>query len=447
MWLRDLGIFALGGLAAAGAGWLLGRRQRDRALPILSGWPRVVIVGAGFGGLRVARGLAGVEADVLILDRHNYHCFQPLLYQVATAGLEPEEIAQPVRRILRGMPNVRFRMASVREIDVENRRLVTDDGTIPYDYLVLAMGSTSHYFGLDRLAATAFGLKYLNQAVALRNHLLECFEKASAERDSDYRASLLTFVVAGGGPTGVEFAGALAELIRHVLVHDYVGLDVKDARVLLVEAGPTIMPLLRPSLQKAAVRSLRQIGVDVRTNAAVKDFDGEAVQLADGTTIPARTLVWAAGVRAASVASSPGLPTGRGGRIKVGPTLQVPGHPEVYAIGDLAAFEQAGTVLPMVAPVAIQQGERVAENIRRQLAGLPLQPFVYHDKGSMATIGRNAAVCQIGRIELTGFPAWVMWLVVHLIQLISFRNRLLVLINWIWDYFFFDRAVRLITSE
>lgn len=447
MLLRDFGIFALGGAAVSGASWLLRQRHRDRQAPILGGWPRVVVVGAGFGGLRVARGLAGAEAEVLVLDRHNYHCFQPLLYQVATAGLEPEEIAQPVRQILRGIPNVRFRMTSVEKIDLESRQIITEDGPISYDYLVLAAGSTNHFFGLDQVAQKAIGLKYLNQAVAIRNHLLSCFEKALAEKDSTVRSALLTFVVAGGGPTGVEFAGALAELIRLVLVHDYTGLDVKDARVVLVEASPTIMPMIAPSLQKAAIRSLHKRGVDVRIRAAVQDFDGVCVRLADGTTIPAHTLVWAAGVRAATVESAPGLPTGKGGRIKVGPTLQLADHPEVYAIGDVAAFEQNGAPLPMVAPVAIQQGELAAENLRRQLTGLPQRNFVYHDKGTMATIGRNSAVCQIGRIKLTGFPAWVMWLVVHLLQLISLRNRMLVLINWIWDYLFYDRAVRLITRD
>ncbi|HLG51082.1 MAG TPA: NAD(P)/FAD-dependent oxidoreductase [Chloroflexota bacterium] len=444
---REIAAFALGSAVTAGLGWIMRQRQRDRRVPILGGWPRVVIVGAGFGGLRVARGLAGVEADVLIVDRHNYHCFQPLLYQVATAALEPEEIAQPVRRILRGIPNVRFRMAEVEHIDAEHQQLLTADGPIPYDYLVLATGSVPNFFGLDAVATHAFGLKDLNQAVALRNHVLGCFERAVSEPDPERRAALLTFVVAGGGPTGVEYAGALAELIRLVLAHDYAGLDIKESRVILVEAGPTVLPTLAPSLQKAAIRSLSQKGVDVRTRAAVKGYDGETICLSDGSTIRTRTLVWAAGVRAVPLPSTPPLPTAPNGRIKVGPTLQVEGFPNIYAIGDLAQFAADGTPLPMVAPVAIQQGETVAENLRRQIAGQPLIRFVYRDRGSMATIGRNAAVAQLGRLRLTGFPAWVMWLLVHLVQLISFRNRMLVLINWTWDYFFYDRAVRLITRD
>lgn len=444
---RDLVTFALGGVIASTARWLLGRLVGDRQAPILSGWPRVVVLGAGFGGLRVARGLAGAAADVLVVDRHNYHCFQPLLYQVATATLEPEEIAQPVRRILRGIPNVRFRMATVEQIDLANRRLLTNDGPIPYDYLVIAAGSTPHFYGLDDLAERVCGLKDLNQAVALRNHLLACFERAVSEKDTERRAALLTFVVAGGGPTGVEFAGALVELIRLVLAHDYTGLDVKDSRVILLEGGPSVLAAFPPPLQKAAIRSLRQKGVDVRTSCPVKDFDGECVRLANGDEIPAHTLVWAAGVRAVKLVSDTGIPTDRAGRLKVLPTLQVEGFPEVYAIGDAAWFEQNGKPLPMLAPVAIQQGEAVARNLRRQIDGLPLEPFRYVDKGTMATIGRNSAVCQIGRLQLTGFPAWVVWLIVHLVQLISFRNRMLVLINWTWDYLFFDRAVRLITKD
>ncbi|HLH71962.1 MAG TPA: NAD(P)/FAD-dependent oxidoreductase [Chloroflexota bacterium] len=447
-WVRDLGLVATGSAAASVVAWFWRSRSGERRLPILGGWPKVVVIGAGFGGLRVARGLAGVEADVLVVDRHNYHCFQPLLYQVATAGLEPEEIAYPVRRILRGIPNVRFRMATVIGLDLEGRRVLTEDGSIPFDYLVLATGSVTNYFGLDELKDRALGLKDLNQAVALRNHLLDCFERAVAEKDLQRRAALLTFVIVGGGPTGVELAGALAELIRLVLAHDYAGLDFKDARVVLTEAGPYLLGSFAADLQKAALRSLRQKGVEVHLASPVKGFDGHMVELASGETIQAETLIWAAGVRPGELAAAAGLPVARGGRVKVDPTLQVEQNPNVYAIGDLASFEDVdGRPLPMLAPVAIQQGELVAENIRRQIAGQPLLHFVYRDKGTMATIGRNAAVCQIGNLHLTGFPAWVAWLVVHLLQLISFRNRMLVLINWIWDYLFFERAVRLITRD
>lgn len=445
---RDVGVFAAGSVAASALAWFLRKRQTDGRTPILSGWPRVVIIGAGFGGLQVARGLARVEADVLVLDRHNYHCFQPLLYQVATAGLEPEEIAHPVRRILRGIPNVRFRMATVTGVDLANRTVLTDNGYVPYDYLVLATGSMTNFFGMTQLAESSHGLKDLNQAVALRNHLLECFERAVAEPDPLRRMAMLTFVVVGGGPTGVEFAGALAELIRLVLAHDYTGLDLKDARVILIEAGPTLLAAMPSTLQKAAFQALREKGVDVRVKASVQSFDGKRVQLKDGEEITSETLVWAAGVRATDVGNAAGLPIDRGGRVRVEPTLQVSGHQEVYAIGDAAYFAQEnGAPLPMVAPVAIQQGQHAAANIRGQISGSRLQPFVYRDMGTMATIGRNEAVCQIGRLQLTGFPAWVAWLTVHLLQIISFRNRMVVLINWVWDYLFFDRAVRLITRD
>ena len=448
MWVRDIGLLATGSAVASAAAWIWRTRRDDRRLPILGGWPKVIVVGAGFGGLRVARGLAGVEADVLVIDRHNYHCFQPLLYQVATAGLEPEEIAYPVRRILRDIPNVRFRMTTVTGLDLEHRQLLTDVGAVPYDYLVLATGSVTNYFGHDELKERALSLKDLNGAVSLRNHLLDCFEQAIGEKDLQRRAALLTFVVVGGGPTGVEFAGALAELIRLVLAHDYAGLDVKDARVVLAEAGPNLLAPVAGDLQKAALRALHQKGVEIRLASPVESFDGKTVVLSNGEALATETFVWTAGVRPSGLAAEMGLPLVRGGRVNVSPTLQVEGMDNVYAIGDLAGLEGAdGRVLPMLAPVAVQQGELVAQNVQRQIEGRPLLRFTYHDKGTMATIGRNAAVCQIGNLHLTGFPAWVAWLVVHLLQLISFRNRMLVLINWIWDYLFFDRAVRLITRD
>jgi len=447
MQIRRIVSLLLGGLIAGGTALVMRERRRDTNAPALRGWPRVVVVGGGFGGLRVAQKLAGAPADVLLIDRHNYHCFQPLLYQVATAALEPEAIAYPIRRILRGSPNARFRMAAVQRVCLEERKLLTDEGPIDYDYLVLAAGSTTNYFGNQPIAERSFGLKNLDEAVALRNHILECFERASAEPDEARRAALLTFVVAGGGPTGVEFAGALAELIRLVLVHDYPGLDLKEARVLLIEGGPALLAAMAPSLQKEAQRALLQKGVEVRVNAQVKDVDAEAVYLADGTVIRTNTLVWAAGVRATDIAKELGTPLGKGGRVRVEPTLQLADHPEVFVIGDLAYLEDKGGALPMIAPVAIQQGNLVAENIRRLIAGQPLARFSYRDPGKMATVGRNAAVFEYGRLRLRGFLAWVMWLTVHLMQLVGFRNRLVVLVNWAWDYLFFDRAVRLISQR
>jgi NADH dehydrogenase len=444
---RTVGAFALGSAATGAVAWILRRRRNGQEHPILTGWPRVVIVGAGFGGLSVARALAHAEADVLLIDRQNYHCFQPFLYQVATAGLEPEEIAQPVRQILRGIPNVRFRMANVQGIDYDARQIQTDSGSIPYDYLILAAGSATNFFGMDSVASHAFGLKDLKDAVELRNQILSCFERASAEPDPAKRQALLTFVVGGGGPTGVEFAGTLAELIRLVLVRDYPGLDVKSSRVILIEAGPAVLPPFAPQLQKAALGALRRKGVDVRLNASVQSYDGQVAILNGGETISTNTLVWAAGVRGADLGSALGIPLQRAARVAVEPTLQLVEHPEVYVIGDLAHFPVGGKPLPMVAPVAIQQGKMAGTNIRRAIAGLPPATFTYHDKGSMATIGRNSAVCEIGPLRLTGFPAWVMWLGVHLLQIVSFRNRLLVFVNWTWDYFFYDRAVRLITKD
>ncbi len=447
MRLRELGAFALGTIMTAALGWLIRVRRGNRHVPILSGWPRVVIVGAGFGGLSAARELSGVQADVLVVDRQNFHLFQPLLYQVATAGLEPEEIAHPVRQILRGRSNVRFRMATATGVDWAGRQVVTDVGPIPFDYLILAAGSATNFFGIDGVAAHAQPLKGLNEAVNVRNHLLSCFERAIAEPDPARRSALLTFVVAGGGPTGVEFAGALAELIRLVLVHDYVGLDLKESRVILVESGPALLPVMAPSLQKAAIRALRTKGVDVRLSTSVRGFDGKTIAVGDGETIQASTLVWAAGVRGADLGAALGLPLPKSGRVPVEPTLQIATHPEAFVIGDLASFSVDGKPLPMVAPAAIQQGHIAGENIRRAISGLPLLTFSYRDKGTMATIGRNSAVCQIGRLRLTGFAAWVAWLAVHLVQIVSFRNRLLVFINWVWDYVYYDRAVRLITRD
>ncbi|HUZ77758.1 MAG TPA: NAD(P)/FAD-dependent oxidoreductase, partial [Chloroflexota bacterium] len=395
MWPATIGAGLLGAML-----YLLGReRKRDADAPILGGWPRVVVIGAGFGGLRTARALAGAEVEVTLLDQHNYHLFQPLLYQVATAAVEPEEIAHPVRRILKRVRNVRFRLAIVQGIDFAERTVRTDGGPVPYDYLVVASGSTTNYFNIPHLEEHALSLKDLGQAVALRNHLLEQFERVGAEADPQRRAAMLTFVVAGGGPTGVEYAGALAELIRLVLVQDYPALDTQDVRVVLVEGAPHLLPPMADGLRKSALKKLREKGVEVRLNTMVKDYDGERIVLSDGSAIASHTLVWNAGVRATDLGRAMGVELARGGRVPVQPTLQLAGHAEVFVIGDLAYLEIKGSPLPMVAPVALQQGEHVAATIRRDLAGQPRQPFRYRDRGTMATIGRNAAVAQIGRLE------------------------------------------------
>jgi len=411
------------------------------------GCPRVVIVGAGFGGLRAARALAGAPVQVILLDRHNYHLFQPLLYQVATAGLEPEGIARPVRAILRGQRNLEFRLAEVSGLDVGARAVRTDAGEVPYDHLILALGGETNFYGVEGAARHGFGIKDVDEAVAIRNQVLWCFEEAMLVGDPERRRALLTFIVVGGGPTGVEMAGAFSELVRLVLVKDYPHLNLADVRVLLLEATDRLLAAMPPRLSAAAAERLWSRHVEVRFGAAVEAYDGSCARLKGGESIPARTLVWAAGVKAAGLTSSLGLPTARQGRIVVEPTLQVPGHPEVQVIGDAAWLEHAGAPLPMMAPVAIQMAETAARNIERRLAGLPPEAFRYRDPGSLATIGRSAAVAYIHGLSFTGFPAWVVWLVVHLIQLIGFRNKLLVLIDWAWDYFFYDRAVRLITQR
>jgi NADH dehydrogenase len=414
--------------------------------------PTVVVVGAGFGGLRIARALRRAPVRVVLLDRHNYHLFQPLLYQVATAGLEPEQIAKPVRAILRGQANLDFRMVEVTGADLPARRLETSGGPVPYDHLVLAPGGETNFFGLQSVERHGLGLKDVGEAVEIRNHVLTCFEQAMLEPDGERRRARLTFVVVGGGPTGVEMAGALSELIRLVLVKDYPRLNIKDVRVLLLEATDRLLSTMPEKLREAAGAKLWKKHVEVRFGATVADFDGANVRLKSGEVVPAHTLIWAAGARAASLAARLGLPTGRQGRIVVTPTLQVPEHPEVWVIGDAACLEIDGEPLPMVAPVAMQMADLVARSIRTIVQGngaaqAAPEPFRYRDPGTLATIGRNAAVAHIFGLQLSGFTAWVMWLVVHIIQLIGFRNKVFVLLNWAWDYFAYERAGRLITKE
>ena len=409
--------------------------------------PTVVIVGAGFGGLNAARALRRAPVQVVLVDRNNYHLFQPLLYQVASAGLEPEEIAKPARAILRGQKNFDFRMVDVTRVDFAAKRVDTSAGPISYDFLVLAPGGETNFFGLESMQRHGLGLKDIPDAIAIRNHVLTCFEQAMLEPDPEQRRTLLTFIVVGGGPTGVEMAGALSELIRLVLVKDYTRLNIKDVRILLLEATDKLLAAMPERLREAAVKTLWRKWIDVRFGAQVSDYDGKQIRLKSGEIIPAQTVIWAAGVRASPLNATLDLPASRQGRISVEPTLQVTAHPEVFIIGDAAYQEHNGEPLPMVAPVAIQMGRFVARNIKRRLRGQPLEPFRYRDQGTLATIGRNAAVANVYGIKATGFVAWVMWLGIHIIQLIGFRNKLFVLINWAWDYFFYERAARLITRD
>lgn len=412
-----------------------------------SALPHVVVVGAGFGGLRAARRLANLPVRVTVIDRNNYHLFQPLLYQVASAGLSAADIAFPVRSVLRRQRNARFLLAEVQQVDLANRRLLTSAGEVSYDFLILAVGGQTHYFGQERLARHAFGLKTLADADGIRNHVLSLFERASRESDPRRRAAMLTFVVAGGGPSGVETAGALAELIRLGLSRDFPNMDVSGARVALLEAADCLLPAMPPDLQAAAEKALQSKGVEIWLGARVESYDGQTIKLANGETLPARTLIWAAGIRAVDLAQNLPVEHAAAGRVRVQPTLQLPGFPEVFLIGDAAYLEdESGKPLPMVAPVAMQQADAAVENLRRLLSGEPLRSFRYRDPGMMATIGRNQAVARLGRLRLRGFLAWLMWVAVHVFQLIGIRNRLVVMINWVWDYFLYERALRLIQS-
>ena len=406
--------------------------------------PRVVIAGAGFAGLTCARGLKGAPVDVLLVDRNNYHLFTPLLYQVASAVLDPGEIARPVRQLIRPLHNADFLLADITGADFQQRRLLTDHDPIPYDYLVLATGSQSDFFGNSSLMRHAFGLKDLDEGLALRNRILQRFEDSRWTDDREQRRSLLTFAVVGGGPTGVEMAGALSELIRLVLRKDYRDLDLSLVRVVLLEAAGWLLGTFDERLREAARRSLESKGVEVLFRAKVQDVTAGSIRLADGHEILASTVIWTAGVRASEVGSALGLPLGRQARVLVMPTLQVQGHPEVFAIGDLAGAVDGGSPLPMLIPVGMQEGRHVAATIKGGLRGYGPTNFKYRDPGIMATIGRNSAVAQLGAVHLKGFLGWLMWLFVHLINVISFRSRIVVLVNWAWDYFFYDRPVRLI---
>jgi len=403
-----------------------------------------VVVGAGFGGLRVARGLRDAPVDVTIIDANNFHTFQPLLYQVATAGLDTDDIAYPVRGIFRRQRNVSVRMATVTEVDLIARRVTTDRGApLAYDSLVIAAGTISHDFGIPGVAEHTHPLKSAAHALALRNHLLARFEDAALTGSSPPGA--LDVVVCGGGPTGVEMAGGLAELYQRVLAKDFPRLDVAASRITLVEAADRVLGTFHASLGDRAHATLRRRGIEVVTGIPVARVEPGAVHLADGRTIVAGTVVWAAGVRANPVADLLGVELGRGGRIIVGADLGVPGHPDVFAIGDIAIDPDAP--LPQVAQPAIQGGRHVARQIVRRLAGLPSEPFTYRDKGSMATIGRHDAVAEFPTGQrLHGVVGWLAWLGLHIVYLMGFRNRANVLVNWAWNYLTYDRASRLLAE-
>ena len=408
--------------------------------------PRVVIVGAGFGGLSVAKALAGKPFDVTVIDQHNYHLFQPLLYQVATAGLSPADIASPIRGILHRQQNANVMLAEVSGVDVARREVLAEGRRIAFDTLILATGAQHAYFGHDDWAAFAPGLKTIDDATYIRLRILLAFEKAETEPDPQERARLLNFVVVGGGPTGVEMAGAIAELASRALAADFRSIDPRCARIILVEAASRLLTPFDPSLSEAAKRSLEQLGVDVRLGVAVTACDAAGVSLGS-ERIEARTVLWAAGVVASPAGNWVGAETDRAGRAKVAPDLPLPGHPDIFVIGDTALATVAdGKPLPGVAPFAKQQGQYVAALLIARAEGRATAPFRYRDFGSLATIGRKRAVAQIGSLKLKGFIAWLLWSVAHIYFLIGFRNRLVVAMNWAWNYVTFQRGTRLITG-
>jgi NADH dehydrogenase len=419
---------------------------------------RVVIVGAGFGGLNAAQTLAHAPVKLTLIDQKNYHTFQPLLYQVATAGLSPGEIAAPIRSILRHNKNTEVLMAEVTGFNLERRVVQTSDQEIPYDSLIVAAGASHAYFGHDEWEPFAPGLKTIEDALEIRRRVLLAFELAeryaSAGENGDLQKNTpLNFVVVGAGPTGVELAGTLAEICRHALAHDFREIDPRSTHIRLIEGGPTVLPAYPPDLSRSAQQQLQRLGVEVLTNTMVTKVEPGTIYMGN-TKMSASVILWAAGVAASPLGKKLGVPVDRAGRVLVERDLSLPGHPEVFVIGDLAALkDKSGKLLPGVAPVAILEGRYVGKLIKREAAlpensnPAPRKPFHYFDKGSLATIGRAAAVAQFGKIHISGFTAWLAWLFVHIFFLIGFRNRLLVFIQWAWSYFTYERGARLITGS
>jgi NADH dehydrogenase len=411
--------------------------------------PHVVIVGGGFAGLEAAKALSRADADILVLDRHNHHCFQPLLYQVATAALSPADIAWPIRSILSRQQNARVLLAEVTGIDLARGEVFTDAmPPLHFDYLVLATGATHSYFGHDEWAPLAPGLKHLEDATDIRRRLLIAFEKAEIETDPDARRRLMTFVIVGGGPTGVELAGALAEVACCVLARDFRSIDPRSSRIILLEGGPRILPAFPEDLSQYAQRSLERMGVTVRTSTMVTDCRGEGVVTASGERISASTILWAAGVKASPAAAWTQAPCDRAGRIKVNPDLSLPGYPNVFAVGDTAHVDVGdGRPVPGIAPAAKQMGRHVGRLIARRIAGeAGAQRFSYRHYGDLATIGRKSAVVSIGRLRLKGVLAWLFWSIAHIYFLIGVRNRFSVAVDWLWEYLTLQRGARLISD-
>ncbi|MDQ3698344.1 MAG: NAD(P)/FAD-dependent oxidoreductase [Gemmatimonadota bacterium] len=408
--------------------------------------PHVVILGGGFAGLYAARALRTAAVNVTVLDRTNHHLFQPLLYQVATATLAPSDVTAPIRWILRHQRNTTVLLAEAQAIDPQRRRVLLDDGRdIAYDFLIVATGARHSYFGHDEWEPFAPGLKSIDDALEIRQRFLMAFEQAERSDDPAAQEALLTFVIVGGGPTGVELAGILPDVARRAMREDFRRIDTTRARVILLEAGPRVLPAFPQELSERARRDLTALGVEVRTGTVVTGVDADGVMAGDAR-IPARTVFWAAGNAASPLARSLGAPLDRAGRVLVEADLSVAGHPELFVVGDLAALMQDGKLIPAVAPAAMQEGKKAAKNIRRTLEGAPRKPFRYLDKGNLATVGRSRAVAQFGRVCFAGFVAWWLWLFIHIMYLVGFRNRLSVLLQWAYAYFTYQRGVRLITG-